>query len=177
MLRYVYIGEELINDKLIKEGFATAVRYPPDTKYEELFLASQKVAQETKQGLWSGACACKQEVISSICSACNSRTITSQKYDCSTSQEITTDGACSSLCPAPKPVTEQKVTPQASSPTQTQKVVTVSNASTSEDYSCNCKKTCAQMSSCKEAQYQLNTCGCSARDGDDDGVACDSDCQ
>jgi micrococcal nuclease len=51
------------------------------------------------------------------------------------------------------------------------------NTTTTSDYSCSCSKTCAQMSSCAEAQYQLNTCGCSARDGDDDGVACDSQCQ
>lgn len=38
-------------------------------------------------------------------------------------------------------------------------------------------KPCAQMSSCAEAQYQLNVCGCSKRDADKDGVACDSDCQ
>jgi hypothetical protein len=44
-------------------------------------------------------------------------------------------------------------------------------------YSCNCSKTCSQMSSCAEAQYQLNICGCSRRDGDKDGIACDSDCQ
>lgn len=43
-------------------------------------------------------------------------------------------------------------------------------------YVCNCGKTCAQMN-CSEAQYQLNTCGCSARDRDGDGTACDSDCQ
>ena len=43
-------------------------------------------------------------------------------------------------------------------------------------YSCNCGKTCAQMD-CAEAQYQLNSCGCSRRDADKDGVACDSNCQ
>lgn len=40
-------------------------------------------------------------------------------------------------------------------------------------YSCNCAKTCSQISSCEEAQYLLNTCGCGARDGDNDGIACD----
>ena len=44
-------------------------------------------------------------------------------------------------------------------------------------YTCNCSKTCPQMSSCAEAQYQLNTCGCTARDADHDGIACDSQCQ
>lgn len=42
---------------------------------------------------------------------------------------------------------------------------------------CNCAKTCSQMSSCAEAQYQLNVCGCSRRDADRDGIACDADCQ
>lgn len=43
-------------------------------------------------------------------------------------------------------------------------------------WACNCKKTCATMS-CQEAQFQLSSCGCSARDADKDGVACDSQCQ
>ncbi len=42
---------------------------------------------------------------------------------------------------------------------------------------CDCNKTCSQMSSCAEAQWQLNTCGCNARDGNNDGVACDTACQ
>lgn len=46
-----------------------------------------------------------------------------------------------------------------------------------DDYQCNCSKTCAQMSSCTEAQYQLNACGCTRRDADKDGIACDTDCQ
>jgi len=50
-------------------------------------------------------------------------------------------------------------------------------ASSSGIYACNCSKTCAQMSSCVEAQYQLDTCGCSRRDADNDGIACDADCQ
>lgn len=62
--------------------------------------------------------------------------------------------------PAPTPVLVAPVAPKASS-----------------GYTCNCAKTCPNMSSCAEAQYQLNTCGCSARDADDDGIACDADCQ
>ena len=42
-------------------------------------------------------------------------------------------------------------------------------------WACNCKKTCPSMS-CAEAQYQLNSCGCSARDADHDGTACDAQC-
>lgn len=43
-------------------------------------------------------------------------------------------------------------------------------------YTCNCSRTCPSMT-CAEAQYQLNHCGCSRRDADGDGVACDAQCQ
>ena len=67
---------------------------------------------------------------------------------------------------------------ESSSPTPTPAFVApVAPKASSSGYTCNCSKTCANMSSCAEAQYQLNTCGCSARDADDDGIACDSDCQ
>ncbi len=42
---------------------------------------------------------------------------------------------------------------------------------------CDCSKSCTAMSSCSEAYYQLNTCGCSARDGDSDGIPCESLCR
>lgn len=38
---------------------------------------------------------------------------------------------------------------------------------------CNCAKTCDEMTSCAEAQYQLNICKCTQRDRDNDGIACD----
>lgn len=44
-------------------------------------------------------------------------------------------------------------------------------------YTCDCSKTCSKMSSCDEAQYQLSVCGCKARDTDNDGIACDRQCQ
>src|SRR3990167_4708201 len=39
------------------------------------------------------------------------------------------------------------------------------NTSTKIKYTCDCKKTCPKISSCNEAQYLLNECGCTARDG------------
>ena len=43
-------------------------------------------------------------------------------------------------------------------------------------YTCSCRKTCDEMSSCDEAYFQLEDCGCSRRDGDKDGVPCESIC-
>lgn len=68
-------------------------------------------------------------------------------------------------------------TPSAAAVTAVTEVEPERTPSSSLSYGCNCKKTCAQMSSCDEAQYQLKSCGCSARDADKDGTACDSQCQ
>lgn len=43
-------------------------------------------------------------------------------------------------------------------------------------FTCDCSKTCSAMASCEEAKFQLNQCGCKARDGDGDGVPCESIC-
>jgi micrococcal nuclease len=53
---------------------------------------------------------------------------------------------------------------------------TIVKTTTGGSYSCSCSKTCSQMSSCEEAYYQLNNCGCSVRDGDHDGVPCEVIC-
>lgn len=44
-------------------------------------------------------------------------------------------------------------------------------------YTCDCKKTCTQITACEEAYFQLNDCGCAIRDNDKDGVPCESICK
>jgi len=58
-------------------------------------------------------------------------------------------------------------------PTQVLQQVPLSN---SGGFSCNCSKVCGAMASCEEAYFQLSTCGCSVRDGDHDGVPCETIC-
>lgn len=58
LLRYVYTKDEsgnlfMVNDYLVKNGFARILTYPPDVKYSEQFLNSQHQAQDQKLGLWS----------------------------------------------------------------------------------------------------------------------------
>ncbi|MBI2601369.1 thermonuclease family protein [Candidatus Daviesbacteria bacterium] len=60
LLRYVFLPLDdgnilFVNDYLIREGFATALTYPPDVKYSEQFLKAQQQAKESKKGLW-GEC-------------------------------------------------------------------------------------------------------------------------
>ncbi len=44
-------------------------------------------------------------------------------------------------------------------------------------YACDCSKLCSQIKTCDEAYYQLNNCGCTARDADSDGIPCESLCK
>ena len=53
LLRYVYVGDTMINNELVREGYARVLTYPPDVKYQEMFLDSQKYARENNLGLWS----------------------------------------------------------------------------------------------------------------------------
>ncbi len=144
LLRYVWLGDMLVNEYLVREGYAQSSSYPPDVKYQNRFLEAQRQAREEKRGLWGDVCNAQP-------------TQASQQ-----SQQQTTTSTQNTQS------TTNQVVPFAQSQPSSQ---------ISGSYTCDCSKTCSQMSSCDEAQYQLNVCGCKARDADGDGIACDSDCQ
>jgi len=56
LLRYVYLGDEMINDILVRDGYAKIATFPPDVKFKDQFLTSEREARKFKVGLWS---ACK----------------------------------------------------------------------------------------------------------------------
>lgn len=53
LLRYVWIDGLLINEFLVREGYAHASAYPPDVKYQERFTKAQQIAREEQRGLWN----------------------------------------------------------------------------------------------------------------------------
>ena len=53
LLRYVWVGDLLVNAELVRLGYARAVAYPPDTKNQAQFAALQAEAQATRRGLWA----------------------------------------------------------------------------------------------------------------------------
>ncbi|HEX5368389.1 MAG TPA: thermonuclease family protein, partial [Dehalococcoidia bacterium] len=55
LLRYVYVDGSMVNETLVREGYAQVATYPPDVKYVDRFLAAQREAQGANRGLW-GAC-------------------------------------------------------------------------------------------------------------------------
>lgn len=128
ILRYVYVGDMLVNDYLVRNGYANSYSYPPDVKFQDQFRQAEAEARTNKRGLWA-------------------------------------DGAC------------ETETAQTLTPINAPVAPKSSNSVPTGAFACNCSKSCTQMSSCTEAQYQLDVCGCTKRDADKDGVACDSDCQ
>jgi len=56
LLRYVWLGVEMVNATLVREGYAQAATYPPDIRYSDLFASLQSEARRTGRGLWGAAC-------------------------------------------------------------------------------------------------------------------------
>ncbi len=56
LLRYVYVGDVMVNEVLVSEGYAHAKSYPPDVKYQELFTQKEAEAREKEAGLWGEEC-------------------------------------------------------------------------------------------------------------------------
>ena len=49
----MWIGETMVNAELVRLGYAHTVTYPPDVKYQDLFLRLQGEAKEAGLGLWA----------------------------------------------------------------------------------------------------------------------------
>ena len=50
LLRYVYVGENFVNEELIAEGWAEAVLYPPDDYYWEHFVMLEQAVEDQGVG-------------------------------------------------------------------------------------------------------------------------------
>ena len=53
LLRYVYVGEEMANARLVVNGYATAYTYPPNVRHADLFVRLEREAREADRGLWA----------------------------------------------------------------------------------------------------------------------------
>lgn len=52
LLRYVYVGDLFVNAELVRLGYVQVSTYPPDVKYQSLFLQLQQEARASGTGLW-----------------------------------------------------------------------------------------------------------------------------
>ena len=53
LLRYVYLGDEMANARLVVNGYAFAYTYPPNVRWSEVFVQLEREAREEDRGLWS----------------------------------------------------------------------------------------------------------------------------
>ena len=55
LLGYVYLENgEMLNEKILKDGYAYILTIPPNVKYVDRFYRAYRYALENKKGLWSG---------------------------------------------------------------------------------------------------------------------------
>jgi endonuclease YncB( thermonuclease family) len=52
LLRYVFVGDIFVNNNLVKEGYALANNYPPDTNCSSFFEGSEDSARLAMLGIW-----------------------------------------------------------------------------------------------------------------------------
>ncbi len=52
LLRYVYLGAELANARLVVNGYAHAYTYPPNIRHSGLLVQLEREARENHRGLW-----------------------------------------------------------------------------------------------------------------------------
>jgi len=60
LLRYVYLGDVLVNEKLVADGYANVSTYPPDVHYTDRFRAAEAAARAAGKGLWGADCTVHQ---------------------------------------------------------------------------------------------------------------------
>jgi len=146
-LAYVFREDGLFFNKvMISDGYAFEYTYNTPYKYQTEFKNAAKNARELLLGLWSAK-------------------------TCSGQSVAATTGPTS----VPVPIYTNKPIVNAPNPAVANPVPTAVPTQASGSWQCDCKRTCTQITTCEEAQYQLNTCGCKVRDGDSDGIACDGD--
>ncbi|OGK72953.1 hypothetical protein A2459_00335 [Candidatus Roizmanbacteria bacterium RIFOXYC2_FULL_41_10] len=56
LLRYVYVGDLMVNRYLVRQGYAYASTYPPDVLYSQNLIKMQHQASLEKKGFWGEKC-------------------------------------------------------------------------------------------------------------------------
>ena len=53
LLGYVFVGDILVNEEIVRQGLARVLFIGPNRKYENRILKAQKEAKKAKRGIWS----------------------------------------------------------------------------------------------------------------------------
>lgn len=53
LLVYAYLSDgKMLNEEIVKAGYANVMTYPPNVKYQERFVKAHREARDTKRGLY-----------------------------------------------------------------------------------------------------------------------------
>lgn len=52
-LAYVWLGETMVNLKLVRLGYANVYTLPPNVKYKDQLLSAEREAREAERGFWA----------------------------------------------------------------------------------------------------------------------------
>lgn len=52
ILAYVWVGDYLHNQSLLSRGLGVVSTFPPNVKYVDLFVATQRESRDNREGLW-----------------------------------------------------------------------------------------------------------------------------
>lgn len=52
LLAYIWLGNEMFNETLVREGYAQIATFPPNVKYVDRFRVAQEAARSQNKGLW-----------------------------------------------------------------------------------------------------------------------------
>ncbi|MBI2853006.1 MAG: thermonuclease family protein [Chloroflexi bacterium] len=53
LLRYVWVGDRMVNVELVRLGMAETKSYPPDVKYQDYFKQMEGEARAVGRGIWA----------------------------------------------------------------------------------------------------------------------------
>lgn len=54
LLAYVWLGDTLVNEWLVREGYAAASSFPPNLRHQDRLDAAQRAAERADRRLWDG---------------------------------------------------------------------------------------------------------------------------
>ncbi len=66
ILAYVYVGDQMVNARLVKEGLAHVFLIGPSRRHSALLLQAQAVAKQNRAGIWSAKARPKDLKITSV---------------------------------------------------------------------------------------------------------------
>ena len=52
-LAYVWVGHSMVNWRMVRDGWAVLLTYPPNVQYVDAFTEAERRAREEKRGLWA----------------------------------------------------------------------------------------------------------------------------